>query len=171
MSLCDLVQRGVLMPVDTWIYGTQPKPLVFFVELSYIILMNKKVLIVEDDMALFNMYSVELKIKGYDVLNVNDGLQALPKTKDYQPDIVLLDIMLPGMNGLNILTELKSDPQTSEIPIIMLTNYGSEDNVKKALESGAADYIMKYKILPSELSDKIGAVLGTSSESDVRIAI
>ena len=133
--------------------------------------MNKKVLIVEDDMALFNMYAVELKIKGYDVLNVNDGLQALPKAKDYRPDIVLLDIMLPGMNGLNILTELKADPLTTEIPIIMLTNYGSEDNVKKALESGAADYIMKYKILPSELSDKIDAVLGTSVESDVKIAI
>lgn len=140
-------------------------------ELPYITSMNKKILIVEDDMALFNMYSVELKIKGYDVLNVNDGLQALPKAKDYQPDIVLLDIMLPGMNGLNILTELKSDPQTSEVPVIMLTNYGSEDNVKKALESGAADYIMKYKILPSELADKVDAVLGTSSESDVKIAI
>jgi DNA-binding response OmpR family regulator len=131
--------------------------------------MNKKVLIVEDDMALFNMYSVELKIKGYEVLNVNDGLQAMPKAKEYKPDIVLLDIMLPGMNGLNILTELKADPQTSEIPVIMLTNYGSEDNVKKALESGAADYIMKYKILPSELSDKIEVVLGTSTTSNVKI--
>jgi two-component system, OmpR family, phosphate regulon response regulator PhoB len=132
--------------------------------------MSKKVLIVEDDMALFNMYSVELKIKGYDVLNVNDGLQALPKARDYQPNIILLDIMLPGMNGLNILTELKSDPQTSEIPVVMLTNYGSEDNVKKALESGATDYIMKYKILPSELSERIEVVLGTSSASDVKIA-
>ena len=131
--------------------------------------MNKKVLIVEDDMALFNMYSVELKIKGYDVLNVNDGIQAMPKAKEYKPDIILLDIMLPGMNGLNILTEVKSDPQTSEIPVIMLTNYGSEDNVKKALESGAADYIMKYKILPSELSDKIEVVLGTSTTSSVKI--
>jgi len=132
--------------------------------------MNKKVLIVEDDMALFNMYSVELKIKGYDVLNVNDGLQALSKAKEFRPDIILLDIMLPGMNGLNILTELKADPQTMDMPIIMLTNYGSEDNVKKALESGAADYIMKYKILPSELADKIEVVLGSSTESDVKIS-
>lgn len=132
--------------------------------------MNKKILIVEDDMALFNMYSVELKIKGYDVLNVNDGLQALSKAKEFRPDIVLLDIMLPGMNGLNILTELKADPQTMDMPIIMLTNYGSEDNVKKALESGAADYIMKYKILPSELADKIEVVLGSSTESDVKIS-
>lgn len=146
-------------------------PLVFSVDIYYIYPMNKKVLIVEDDMALFNMYSVELKIKGYDVLNVNDGLQALSKAKDYQPDIILLDIMLPGMNGLNILTELKADPQTAEIPIIMLTNYGSEDNVKKALESGAADYIMKYKILPSELAEKIELVLGSSTESDVKIAV
>ena len=121
-------------------------------------------------MALFNMYSVELKIKGYDVLNVNDGLQALSKAKEFRPDIVLLDIMLPGMNGLNILTELKADPQTMDMPIIMLTNYGSEDNVKKALESGAADYIMKYKILPSELADKIEVVLGSSTESDVKIS-
>ncbi len=132
--------------------------------------MTKKVLIVEDDMALFNMYSVELKIKGYDVLNVNDGLQALSKAKEFRPDIILLDIMLPGMNGLNILTELKADPQTTDMPIIMLTNYGSEDNVKKALESGAADYIMKYKILPSELADKIEVVLGSSTESDVKIS-
>jgi len=132
--------------------------------------MNKKVLIVEDDMALFNMYSVELKIKGYDVLNVNDGLQALSKAKEFRPDIILLDIMLPGMNGLNILTELKADPQTMDMPIIMLTNYGSEDNVKKALESGATDYIMKYKILPSELADKIEVVLGSSTESDVKIS-
>src|SRR3989339_1208062 len=133
--------------------------------------MKKKVLIVEDDMALFNMYSVELKIKGFDVLNVSDGLQAMSKAKDYAPDIVLLDIMLPGMNGLNILTELKGDSQTADIPVIMLTNYGSEDNVKKALENGAADYLMKYKILPSELSDKIEVVLGTSNDSDVRIAV
>lgn len=130
--------------------------------------MIKKVLIVEDDMALFNMYSVELKIKGYDVLNVNDGLQAVSKAKDYQPAVILLDIMLPGMNGLNILTELKADSQTVDIPVIMLTNYGSEDNVKKALESGATDYIMKYKILPSELADKIELVLGTSTESEVK---
>lgn len=132
--------------------------------------MARKVLIVEDDMALFNMYSVELKIKGYDVLNVNDGLQALSKAKEYMPDIILLDIMLPGMNGLNILTELKSDSQTMDIPVIMLTNYGSEDNVKKALESGAADYIMKYKILPSELAEKIEVVLGSPTDSDVRIS-
>lgn len=133
--------------------------------------MARKVLIVEDDMALFNMYSIELKLKGYDVLNVNDGLQALSKAKEYQPDIILLDIMLPGMNGLNILSELKSDPETEHIPVIMLTNYGSEDNVKKALESGAADYIMKYKILPSELSEKIEVVLGVSNDSDVKVAI
>lgn len=133
--------------------------------------MARKVLIVEDDMALFNMYSIELKLKGYDVLNVNDGLQALSKAKEYQPDIILLDIMLPGMNGLNILSELKSDPETEHIPVIMLTNYGSEDNVKKALESGAADYIMKYKILPSELSEKIEVVLGISNDSDVKVAI
>lgn len=134
-------------------------------------LMAKKVLIVEDDMALFNMYSIELKLKGYDVLNVNDGLQALPKAKEYKPDIILLDIMLPGMNGLNILSELKADPETEQIPVIMLTNYGSENNVKKALESGAADYIMKYKILPSELSEKIEVVLGITNDSDVKVAI
>lgn len=139
--------------------------------LTYIKGMHKKILIVEDDMALFNMYSVELKIKGYDVLNVNDGLQAQSKAKDYNPDIILLDIMLPGMNGLNVLTELKSDPQTADIPVIMLTNYGSEDNVKKALESGATDYIMKYKILPSELSEKVDVVLGATNDSDIKIAV
>jgi DNA-binding response OmpR family regulator len=133
--------------------------------------MKKKVLIVEDDIALYNMYSIELKLKGFDVINVNNGLQAMPKAKDYKPDIILLDIMLPGMNGLNILTELKGNPETSEIPVMMLTNYGSEDNVKKALESGASDYIMKYKILPTELAHKISLILGASQDSEVKVAL
>lgn len=131
--------------------------------------MKGKILIVEDDISLFNIYSTELRIKGYDVINVADGLSAKSKIIEYKPDLVMLDIMLPGMNGLNILQEVKEDPETANVPVVMLTNYGSEDNVKKALEAGAADYIMKYKILPAELHEKVELILGQAKSSDIKI--
>ena len=130
-----------------------------------------KILIVEDELKTGAYVQQGLVEAGFVVDLDRDGTDGLHHALTEAYDLLVLDVMLPGMNGLNILTELKGDSQTADIPVIMLTNYGSEDNVKKALENGAADYIMKYKILPSELSDKIEVVLGTSNDSDVRIAV
>lgn len=130
--------------------------------------MGKKIVIVEDDTSLYNLYKTELELKGYTVVNVADGLQAIDVITDQMPDLVLLDLMLPGKNGLQILEEVKADSAIKDLRVIMLTNFGNEDNVSRALELGAEDYIMKYNIVPSELSEKVTTLLGDSSESSVK---
>lgn len=131
--------------------------------------MPKKILIVEDDTALYNLYATELKLKEYDVVHVSDGSLAFNKIKEEKPDLVLLDIVLPGTNGLEILQQLRDDDETANAKVIMLTNFGNEENVSTALEYGALDYIMKYKIVPSELPQKIASVLGDSTDSVIKV--
>ncbi len=130
--------------------------------------MAKKIVIVEDDTSLYNLYKIELETKGYDIINVADGSLALNTIKEQKPDLVLLDLMLPGKNGLQILEELKADVEGKAIRVIMLTNFGNEDNVSRALELGAEDYIMKYNIVPSELTDKVASLLGDNADSAVK---
>jgi two-component system, OmpR family, phosphate regulon response regulator PhoB len=130
--------------------------------------MAKKIIIVEDDTPLYNLYRIDLELKGYSVSNVSDGNLAFEAIKTQQPDLVLLDLMLPGKNGLQILEELKTNDETKATRVIMLTNFGNEENVSKALELGAEDYIMKYNIVPSELSEKVTSLLGDSQNSSVK---
>jgi DNA-binding response OmpR family regulator len=130
--------------------------------------MGKKVLIVEDDTALYTMYAMELSIKGYDVSNVADGALGLEAVKTRRPDLVFMDLMLPNKNGLQILEEIKNDPDVKSTKVVMLTNFGNDENISRALELGAEDYIMKYNIVPSELSDKVAAILGDSSGSNIK---
>ena len=130
--------------------------------------MPRKILIVEDDIPLYNLYKTELEMKGYEVTNVADGNLAYEAIKTQKPDLVLLDLMLPNKNGLQILEELKGQDETKTIKVIILTNFGNEDNVSKALELGAGDYIMKYNIVPSELSEKVASFLGDAEDSAVK---
>lgn len=124
--------------------------------------MNKKILIVEDDVSFYNLCSIQLKLRGYEVYQVTDGSLAIDKIKSLNPDLVLLDVVLPGRNGLDILDELKTLDETKNIKVIVLTNFGTEENVGKSLELGAEDYIMKYNIVPSELADRVAALLGVA---------
>lgn len=127
------------------------------------------ILIVEDDMALANLYKTELEMGGYTVVHVAEGTAALDGIKENKPAIVLLDIMLPGKNGLEILQDIRDNEEVKDTKVLMLTNFGNEENVSTALELGALDYIMKYKITPTEMKDKIGGLLGTSSDSAVKL--
>ncbi len=131
--------------------------------------MAKKILFVEDDEGFFNIFSVPLKMKGYDVVHVADGSLAVEKVVSETPDLVLLDIVLPGTSGLDILKELREREETKAIKIVMLTNFGSDDNIAKAMEYGASDYLMKYNIVPSELPTKIAGFLGETQESVVTV--
>lgn len=129
--------------------------------------MSKRILIVEDDQALYTLYKTELEMNGYTVSNVSDGNLALEAVKDQKPDLILLDLMLPGKNGLDILAEVRADEEVKDTRVVVITNFGNEDNVSNALENGAIDYIMKYKIVPQELSRRVATLLGDSSESPV----
>jgi len=128
-----------------------------------------KILFVEDDQAFYNLCSMELKMKGFDVVHVADGSIAVEKIRSEKPDAVLLDIVLPGMNGLDILKEMKEDEELKNIKVAMLTNFGMDDNVNKAMDLGANEYFMKYNIVLSELPDKISTLLGSPTSSDVKV--
>jgi DNA-binding response OmpR family regulator len=131
--------------------------------------MPKKILFVEDDENFYNVFSVPLRMKGYDVVHVAEGSQAMEKALAEKPDLVLLDIILPGMSGLDILKELKENIDTKTIKVVMLTNFGNDENVTKAMESGADDYLMKYNVVPSELPEKIALFLGETSSSGIKV--
>ena len=124
-----------------------------------------KILIVEDDASLYAIYSAELKLRGYEVYHCADGMQAMSMIRDITPDLILLDIILPGRNGLEILDELMNTDEFAEQKVIVVTNYGNSENVKRALELGAIDYVLKYNIVPSELSAKVADVLGDAGAS------
>jgi DNA-binding response OmpR family regulator len=134
----------------------------------YYIVMSK-ILFVEDDQAFYNLCAMELKMKGYDVVHIAEGAGAVEKIRVEKPTLVLLDIVLPGMNGLDILKELKEDDDLKDIKVAMLTNFGMDENVNKAMDLGANEYFMKYNIVLSELPDKIGSILGSNKKSDVRV--
>ena len=129
----------------------------------------KKILIIEDDQSLYNVYAAELKLRGYDVAHEADGMRAVATIKDYKPDLILLDIILPGRNGLEILEEIQGQKDLAEIKVLMVTNYGNDSNVKKALELGAFDYVLKYNVVPSDLSEKVAQALGEDSDSTVKL--
>ena len=128
-----------------------------------------KILIVEDDQSLYNLYATEFSLRGHEAAWAKDGEDGLAKAKTGQYSLVLLDIMLPKANGLEILAQLKQDTALKSLPVMMLTNFGNEENVKQALESGAEDFILKYKIVPSEVVDKVEAALGQKKDKAVSI--
>lgn len=131
--------------------------------------MPKKILFVEDDEGFFNIFSVPLKMKGYDVIHVSDGARAVDTITQEKPDLILMDIILPGTSGLDILKEIKENEETKSIKVVMLTNFGNDDNINKAMEYGAEDYYMKYNVVPSELPDKISVLLGEISDSGIKV--
>lgn len=131
--------------------------------------MSKKILFVEDDEGFFSLFSAALSMRGYEIIHVSNGSLAVEKAKLEKPDLVLLDIILPGMSGLDILKELKESEETKNIKVVMLTNFGTDANVNKAVELGSDDYLMKYNVVPSELPDKIAVLLGENTDSGIKM--
>jgi two-component system phosphate regulon response regulator PhoB len=117
------------------------------------------VLIVEDDTFLAGIYQKKFEMEGFKVSVSGDGEKGLTDVKKKKPNIVLLDILLPKMDGFGVLEKLKADAATKKIPVILLTNLGQKDDVEKGLEAGAVDYLIKAHFKPSEVVEKVRAVL------------
>lgn len=120
---------------------------------------GKKILIIEDDPFLQSMYVTKLEANGYDVVSQEDGSKGFSSVQEESPDLILLDILLPGKDGFEILEELKADKSAKEIPVILLTNLGQRKDIERGLELGAVDYLIKAHFTPSEVIAKIEAVL------------
>ncbi len=120
-----------------------------------------KVLLVEDDSFLREISSKKLTKEGFTVFEAVDGEQALIGAKKANPDIVLLDIILPAVDGFQILSEIRSfeDKKAASVPIVMLSNLGQDDDIKRAMEGGANDYMVKAHFTTEEIVEKIKELL------------
>lgn len=120
----------------------------------------KKILFVEDDDALAGVYLVRLQAEGFDVKRVADGEQALAAAKEYRPDLILLDIMMPKISGFEVLDILRNTPETGNIKVIVLTALSQEDDKKRADELGADDYLVKSQVVITDVISRIKHHLG-----------
>ena len=118
-----------------------------------------KLLLVEDDSFLVEMYTTKFELEGFEVSSAEDGKKGLDMVKKINPDIILLDILMPKMDGFAVLDALKKDQTMADIPVILLTNLGQKDDVKKGFEKGAVGYLIKAHFMPSEVVDKIKKIL------------
>jgi DNA-binding response OmpR family regulator len=116
---------------------------------------KSSIYIIEDDPMISQMYQIKLEASGYDIKAFLNGMEGLEFTRENPPDLLLLDIMLPQLDGFSILKELRASPKTKEIPIIILTNLGTDEDKKKGKEYGATDYIVKANFTPAEVQAKI----------------
>lgn len=121
--------------------------------------MPQKILLIEDDVFLSDIYMTKFQEVGYVIEAADSGTQGLQKAKEGTPDVILLDIVLPKMNGLEVLEKLKADADTKSIPVIILSNLGSEDDVKVGMKKGASSYIIKSQFTPSEVVECVEKTL------------
>lgn len=120
-----------------------------------------KILLVEDDPLIQRMYSKELLLGGFDVVMASDGEEGLQKASTENPQLILLDIMMPKKNGFEVLSELKANESTKNIPVIILTNLMHEHDAATAIENDALAYIIKSDIEPREILEIINKALAT----------
>lgn len=121
-----------------------------------------KVALVEDDAFLAKMYITKLTMEGFQVLHAADGAAGVELVKAQNPAVLLLDILLPKLDGWEVLTALKQDPATRNIPVIMLSNLGQEEDIQKGVELGAVDYLIKAHFVPTEVINKVRQVIKRS---------
>ena len=119
----------------------------------------QKILIIEDDKFLRELIVQKLIKEGYDIAEAIDGEEGIKKVKSEQPNLVLLDLILPGIDGFEVLLKMKEDSGLVSIPVIILSNLGQKEDVEKGLKLGAVDYLIKAHFTPGEIVDKIKAVL------------
>ncbi len=118
-----------------------------------------KILVVEDDSFLAGMYITKLGLEGFSVDLAGDGREGLKKAREWRPDLVLLDIVLPIMDGFSMLDQMKGDATMKNIPVILLTNLGQKSDVERGLSLGASDYLIKAHFMPSEVIEKVKRLL------------
>ena len=121
--------------------------------------MAKKILIIEDDKFLRELIARKLTNEDYEVSEAVDGEEGLKKIKDEKPDLILLDLILPGIDGFEVLAKMKEDQSLSQIPVVILSNLGQRDEVEKGLNLGAVDFLIKAHFTPGEVIERIKYIL------------
>lgn len=120
---------------------------------------NQTILIIDDDPFILEMYVLKFKECGFHIETAKDGKDGLQKIRDLKPDIVLLDVVMPALDGFEVLRTLNKEKMLEQTRVILLTNLGQKDDVERGLKLGAKDYIIKAHFTPSEVVEKVKAVL------------
>jgi CheY-like chemotaxis protein len=124
---------------------------------------STKILIVEDDLFIRELYERQLAMAGYQVATAADGPQGLAQLTQFQPHLLLLDIMLPQMNGLDLLKTMKAKDETKDIPVILLTNLGQDSVIKEGFSLGADGYLIKSAYTPDQIIEEVKKFLASRS--------
>lgn len=125
---------------------------------------GESVLVVEDTELLRRIYTDKLAQEGYKVFQAADGLECLNVVRTQPLDLILLDLVMPRMSGLEALEALKRDPRTRDIPVVILSNLGQDTDIQRGLDLGALDYLIKNSAKPADVSAKIRATLDSRGE-------
>jgi len=123
----------------------------------------EKILLIEDDLFLIDIYNVKLKASGFSVDVAEDGESGLAKAKENKYDLIILDIVLPGLDGRDVLRKLKSEKDLKNIPVIILSNLGQKNEIEEGMKLGASQYLIKAHYTPSEIVDEIIKILKKKS--------
>ncbi|MFA5126613.1 MAG: response regulator [Patescibacteria group bacterium] len=124
-----------------------------------------KILFVDDDAFLRKVYQAELTDHGYQVSLAADGEEGLEKAQLEDPDLIILDMIMPKKSGFEVLTELQHNPKTHNIPVVILSNLAQENDRKKGIDLGAVDYLKKDSITLDLLVDKVSQYLNSKTQS------
>lgn len=130
----------------------------------------KKVLIIEDEPTIAELYTIVFSKRQYAVELAYDGEEGIVKAKQVLPDIVLVDIMMPKMNGLQVTQHLKADPQTNHIPIYALSNLTDPATEQAILQAGALQFVVKSDHLPDQIVDMVDAYFQQGKATSVSVA-
>lgn len=126
-----------------------------------------KILIVEDDPLMARMYEKIFTFEKFEVELASDGEEGLEKVRSFSPTLILLDVMMPKMNGLEVLEKLKTDPATKSIPVVMLTNLAGQQDAETALAKGAVKYIVKSEYDPKQVSDMVKEIIAGYTRNEI----
>lgn len=116
---------------------------------------KKRILLIEDDLYLLKIYSNKLKLNDFDVSVATTGEEGLHKAAEEHPDLILLDLMLPSVDGFQVLEDLKTKKDTNHIPVLILSNLGQESDIERGNNLGAADYLVKANLSLAHLVEKV----------------
>jgi len=115
----------------------------------------KKILLIEDDQDQILLYQTKFELEGYEFISAENGVKGLEKAEKGNPDIILIDLLMAGMGGIEVLEKLKANPKTKNIPAVIVTNLNKQDLAKKAMELGALDFIVKSSVPLREMMSRI----------------
>ncbi|MCK4592376.1 response regulator [Candidatus Parcubacteria bacterium] len=122
-----------------------------------------KVLIIEDDSYISDMYRIKFESENFEIAVANNGIEGIKFLEKVVPDIILLDVVMPKVDGFSVLKTIKKNPKLNKIPVVLLTNLSQKENVERGFELGASSYIIKAHFTPSEVVEKIKEVLKQES--------